>query len=260
MEGRVVEAAPPYPAFIIRGRMGERVGVIGDLHIGMETALLRTSPLSTFHSEGVIEKVKTFVGDYTLDSLVILGDLKHSILRPPSNERFLVTSLLTYLSGKGIGIHLIKGNHDSRIEEILSDFKNIHLSEKAWIKIPTSRSGLTLIAHGHRRIPSSTLSSSDLLILGHLHPCLKLAGEMGRTVILRIFLEMKAHHIEDGVKWISVIPAFNPLCCYTFNRYRLKRRLAVLRDFNYDPEKIKAFDLARNYLGELESPQEYMEA
>ena len=189
-----------------------------------------------------------------MDILVILGDLKHSILRPPPNERFLVTSLLTYLSGKGVEVHLLRGNHDSRIEKMIPNLENIHLSEEAWMRINLQGSGSALITHGHRRVPSQIISPSDIIILGHLHPCLKITGRMGETMILRVFLEVKARYTGDGVKRIVILPAFNPLCCYLFDPYELKKRLVVLRDFAYEPEEIDVFDLARNYLKGLVKP------
>lgn len=247
----MIRFASPHPGIVVTDPQGVRHGVIGDLHLGLETSILRTSPLfSSFLSQDVIDRVRNFIEENKLRNLVVLGDVKHSIVRPPFEEKNLVRRLLEVFHEMEAAISIIRGNHDAGLQYLVKEIPEVRLSPEPWIEIPTAEGGRMLIAHGHRRLPSSASKPSTHVVLGHLHPCLRLTLEAKRPAILRVFLGFDATMGGEN-KSVLVLPAFNPLGCYLFSRGELKKRLAALRDFDFEDVEIRAFDLAGNFLGDL---------
>lgn len=251
----MIRFASPFPAVTVEDPTGKRHGVVGDLHLGLEAAFLRTSPLfSSFLSQGLIEEVRAFAETYSLESLIILGDVKHSIIRPPLEEKNLVNTLFDVFRALDLEVQLVRGNHDPGIQNFIRGLPNVHLSQRPWIELSTSEGGSILIVHGHRRLPPSTPLPLTHIVMGHLHPCVRVTLRSGRPSILRVFLESDA--LRRGVESdhstrIIVLPSFNSLGCYLFSRSDLRKRLAVLRDFDLFEDNTRVFDLANNFLGDL---------
>ncbi len=248
----MVQFAPPYPAVILEDESKTRFGVIGDLHLGIEASFLRSSALfSTFISEGVIRDVGTFLREKSLGNLILLGDLKHTFFTPSPEERDLLKSLFSLLEEEGVKLYVIKGNHDGRIEDIASKYSGVHLHREPWLEVPMEE-GSAVLVHGHRSIPKEALHRVTHIIMGHIHPCIRVSGR--EASVVRVFLEFEATlggGERSGVEKVLVMPAFNSLCCYRFGPMDLKDKLVVLRNMEFEEEGVIVFDLARSLIGSL---------
>ena len=103
--------------------MGEKIFVIGDLHLGYEEILNRAGVFITrkMFEEMIngLERIFEKIGK--VDKIILLGDVKHDFGRIVKQEWNDVLGLIDYLEGKlrkGGKIIIIKGNHDGIIGPI----------------------------------------------------------------------------------------------------------------------------------------------
>lgn len=133
----------------------ERTAVVADVHLGYEWARARGGDLLPAHSLAeTLAKLDAFLGRAEVDRLVVAGDLVESALPCPRTARD-VRQLAAWLSGRGVALVALLGNHDPPRRPPLP----ATLDVAGWT-----------IAHGHRAIPG------DRVIFGHHHPVLKGEG------------------------------------------------------------------------------------
>ncbi len=172
--------------------------VLSDLHIGYESALKEKGvflPQASYgHMKGVIEELIEATRPKTV---VLLGDLKHEFGKPSPQEWIEVQDLLSTLLGKGLKVHVVRGNHDNYVLSILRRF-NVALHE------PTLVLGDYLFAHGHAKVdvPRGTRA----LIIGHEHPAVSSLDLSGARYKFKCFLIGKYR----GTRLV-VMPALSPL-------------------------------------------------
>ncbi len=159
-----------------------KVGVIADLHIGMEEMLnVRVQ------THEMLGKAEYLIKKYGLESIVINGDLKHGFDKSRKQEweeiRYFIDKLKEH-----VNVFVVKGNHDFYIENIIKD------KTYEFIDIGDVR-----IAHGHKPV-----DYRDMLIIGNEHPTIKIRDEVGAYMVYRCFVYFEK-------KRILVLPAFNPL-------------------------------------------------
>ncbi|MEK6836655.1 MAG: metallophosphoesterase, partial [Nanoarchaeota archaeon] len=94
---------------------GERVLVIGDLHLGYEGAMRASGvmiPVKLYNKciadfDLIIFKVGGFV-----ENIVILGDIKHEFGFILNDEWNLIVKFIEYVRAKCSKLVIIEGNHD----------------------------------------------------------------------------------------------------------------------------------------------------
>jgi metallophosphoesterase superfamily enzyme len=148
----------------------------------------------------------------------------HSIGEPGGAERGELEVLFESFPAD-LSVTVVKGNHDGRIETWLADGDDI---EAAVDVVPGE--GIALgdvgVCHGHTW-PSATALESDVLCLGHEHPCVRLVDEVGGSRVERAWLRgrldpapFRDREEYEGVSWLEgdaepprvvVLPAFNDL-------------------------------------------------
>lgn len=180
--------------------------VISDLHLGSETELINKG--INIDSRGVskdllreIEELKEL---HSFNGVIILGDLKSSILHITKNEWETIPVFLKELS-LDMDIFLIPGNHDVNI--------NLLVPESVMI---CKSSGLViddiLLIHGHT-IPEKTQFYINKIIMGHIHPIFINSNSVVHGKRLWIYLKVKKESIfglkARGIIEIIIIPTFN---------------------------------------------------
>jgi len=167
--------------------------VIADLHIGYEEELAERGIIVPPQWGNLRGRMETLVEKYGAKKLVILGDLKHEILRTPRYLR-------EFLRDMDVEIHLAKGNHDGGIEDMV-DFQ-VH---------PPSgfRIGRYGFFHGHSH-PSPQVMGSDVVFMGHLHPEVSLPGSTGKghrmPCLLKTVLTRKGIDAYNSNPRIYILP------------------------------------------------------
>lgn len=100
------------------------------------------------------------------DKLILLGDLYYHGIRNPLTEGYDPLSLASLLNNYKESIFAIKGNCDSEVDEMVSEFK-MHYGY-ADISLPNGKK-LTL-THGHLYNPDNLPDNcGDVFLFGHIH-------------------------------------------------------------------------------------------
>ncbi len=172
--------------------------IIADLHIGYEEELRNRGIVVPWQWESMRNRIIDIMNSTGAEKLIILGDIKHSILSKPIYVR-------RFFEGMEYEIMAVKGNHDGGIEELV-DFK-IYPS----MGFAIGDYGFT---HGHSW-PSQEVMKSSIVFMGHMHPEVDLPDSMGK--LHRMPCLLKGNLNDRGVErygkrtQIIILPAFNPL-------------------------------------------------
>ena len=159
------------PALLLR-RRGERVVVVGDLHIGWEVTLSQQGIHIPSQTGKMLQRLKAIIEKEHPSRIIMLGDVKHSVTGAELEEWRDVPEFFEALLKLVPSVTVILGNHDGNLEPLTPS--------KLEIVSPT---GLALwgrfgLMHGHAW-PSPDLLGCETLILGHLHPAVTLRDALG---------------------------------------------------------------------------------
>ncbi len=99
------------------------------------------------------------------DELILLGDLYYHGPRNPLPKDYLPMEVASLLCNFNKPLHVIKGNCDAEVDEMISNFKfNDHIK----LDINNKRFYFT---HGHKENIDNIPTNVDVLIYGHFHTC-----------------------------------------------------------------------------------------
>ncbi len=191
------------PALVI-DENGKRYLVVGDLHIGLE-ARFRGRGVHVYGlAENMAKKIKRIMNEFGANSLIVLGDVKDSVLYPDSYELRNIKSFFDAL--KEIEVVVAEGNHDAHLEEITG----IRLRKEILL-------GRYALFHGNA-FPTAGAMKRDYLITAHSHVGVTLKDEKGTIYRYKAWMvssvSKKAGEYYRGynkkAKLISM-PAFNDL-------------------------------------------------
>jgi len=172
--------------------------VVADLHIGYESALGKKGvhlPQASYgYIRGAIESMLQQTG---AGSIVFLGDLKHEFGKPSPQEWVEVKDLLGWLTGAGVKIDVVRGNHDNFILAILSKF-NVILHDSHMIL------GDIMLAHGNVYVDPP--QGVRTIVIAHEHPAVASSDFAGARYKFKCFLVGRF----EGRRLV-VMPALSPL-------------------------------------------------
>lgn len=163
--------------------------VIGDLHLGYESALEDEGMfIPRINTDSIRESLNRILDDYEPARVVLLGDIKHDFKRSSYQAREDVRSIIKQVNEAAETV-VIKGNHDNYLQTILS---GMGIEAQDHIDLMGFR-----LEHGH--IDSGVRP----VIIGHEHPSIKIPGELSGSMKLQCYVWAQ----EEGV---IVIPPFSP--------------------------------------------------
>ncbi|MBO3763105.1 MAG: metallophosphoesterase family protein [Candidatus Brockarchaeota archaeon] len=209
--------------------------VVSDLHIGFEKELrdkgINVPEKSSEFSERLLNLLKT----HKLKKLIIAGDLKHKVSGISLLESLVVTRNFLNLFLDLEEVHLVPGNHDGDILGLLPSKVKVH-------NVMGFEVNGSWISHGHARLPKEALSK-DYIILGHIHPVVKITDNSGYSYTIQVWLE----RINKKPK-VIIMPAFNNYVGYlTVNNDNF--RMPALRMLNISIEDMNVTTLDGYNLG-----------
>ena len=172
--------------------------VVADLHIGYHHQMEEKGVVMRDNTEDMIKRIEKLLNRYDCDTLIILGDVKHSI----GYERKV--RILNSLNAR---IIIVKGNHDGGIEDMID--AEIH-----------DASGLRLedfgFVHGHAW-PSEEVMNAKYIFMGHIHPEVELSDSTGNMhrypchLVGELTEKGSEIYGERRERKIIVLAAFNPM-------------------------------------------------
>ncbi|MHA1129225.1 MAG: metallophosphoesterase [Candidatus Helarchaeota archaeon] len=163
------------PALLLNKSPNQKYLVIADLHLGIEHKLLEKGvriPVLT-QTQRLIKKLKEIVKTVKPTSIIILGDVKHSIPIISPIEWQIVP--IFFGNFRDYSIHIIIGNHDSKaqLEGLTTRNIFIHSARGCIITLTQNDSPLKVgLFHGHIW-PDKQLFNVDVLIMAHNHPVIE---------------------------------------------------------------------------------------
>jgi uncharacterized protein len=179
--------------------------VVTDLHLGFEYDLVKKGIQidSKFFTQQIISEIQAIVRGFNPDGIILLGDIKDSIVKTNSIEWYHIPRFLKDLTNN-YHVYLIPGNHDVKIESLSP--VEVSIASPTGITI-----GDTLFLHGHT-MPSRKKSSVNKIVMGHLHPVLKKPDSNLNGQRVWIFLRVKKSSVfknEEGYLDLITMPSIN---------------------------------------------------
>ena len=223
---------PSKPAMVLEGK--EKSVVITDIHIGFESSLASNEIFVGKNSSinETIREIKEIIHLEKPDSLILLGDIKSSIVNISKNEWSEIPLFFEQIQ-KETNVILVPGNHDANIQRLIPN--DI---------LMTSSTGIVeenvLLTHGHV-MPSENFSHVDKIIMGHVHPVFFQEESVLNGQRVWVSLKTKKENIfpnKRGEIEITIVPSFNRYFFATFKK-RYKRSISPII------EKIKNISEAR---------------
>jgi len=229
----MLKIVPDEPALILETPL-HKILIISDLHLGFEKALSSKGINIPSQTQKIFNKVKSIVEKFSLDSIIVLGDVKHGTLKIVPQEWVDVPQFLNNIKGLVESVEIIRGNHDGGLKALLP--KEIKIHPSRGISVFDGKESFALI-HGHAW-PYPNLFNCDVLIMGHNHLIIEFREHGFRMVepvwvmarwdkkkVAKSFLKFSGLKVGDdpvasfkdafgfniGDPKIVVTPNFNPL-------------------------------------------------
>lgn len=185
---------PDIVTFTKRGVVVGNHFIISDLHIGYSD-VIDSMTIEDERNE-IIDSLQSVYRNHMIDKLVIAGDVFHEFGSPSRSARDLLRSIQEMTSNHRVEFVAIRGNHDKQAlsnSRYLIDFK-----ESYQFEVSTNEGSCSIgVAHGDKE----PQFKSDLYIIGHLHPSVRIEG-----VSWPVYLY--AQSIYEGSD-LLVLPAFS---------------------------------------------------
>jgi len=205
-------------------------GVIADLHLGIESTLEeRGVAIPSMQLDELVERSVALVEEFSLQELVIAGDLKHEFSRNVPGEWRDVRRYVESLRDV-VRLRVVRGNHDNYLAAILADY-SVEFADAVEVE------GYAVV-HGHRDW------EGDRIIMGHEHPSIKVRHS-GAVYSFRCFLHARS---EDREVW--VLPAFSTFFPGS-NVLEGEFLSPILREFRSEEIDVYAIEDDVYYMGNL---------
>jgi putative SbcD/Mre11-related phosphoesterase len=159
--------------------------VIADPHLGWEMALQAKGIHVPSQTSKLLKKLVALLSKCKPDALLILGDVKYTVVKTEAGEWHDIPEFFTELKRHVSDIAIVRGNHDANLEPLLPE--NIKLLPASGTVI----GGIGLF-HGHKW-PSPTLLKCKTLIMGHLHPMVVFYDPAGFRITRQIWLKAQCN-------------------------------------------------------------------
>jgi len=268
----------PHPAALVKTER-TRTLLIADPHIGWEMELQQKGIHVPSQTGKLLNKLTAILTEYKPDTLIILGDVKYTVISSEFGEWHDIPEFFKKLQPYVNNISIVRGNHDANLEPLLPE--NVEFLPATGAVI-----GDVGVFHGHKW-PSPSLSGCKTLVMGHLHPVVVFRDPTGckmtRQVWMRVDIDSEAlarvllrksnikivGSVEDtlqkhfGVKLkaseLYIMPSFNDfLGGRPINETRPRKEIGaealigpVLRSEAVDVDESELYLLDGTYLGTL---------
>jgi uncharacterized protein len=179
--------------------------VMTDLHIGLESHLRTKGFHIVSRTDDMFDSIIDAAGNFS-SRIIILGDVKDSVPGSTKQEYREIPIFFERLLDHFDSVDIVRGNHDTNIEEFLPGRVNIRPA-----------SGLKLMdvgfVHGHMW-PSPDVMSAETLILGHTHPSVMFRDGVGKQTsepcwVRGRFKETCSDRFDRLPNRFIIVPAFN---------------------------------------------------
>jgi putative SbcD/Mre11-related phosphoesterase len=174
----------PSPAALIKTGKTKTL-VIADPHLGWEMTLQAKGIHVPSQTPKLLKKLLALLSRYKPDALVILGDVKYTVVVTELGEWHDVPDFFTELKRHISDIRIVRGNHDANLEPLLPE--NIEMLPATGTII-----GDVGLFHGHKW-PSPALLKCKTLVMGHLHPVVVFRDPTGFKITRQVWMKAQCN-------------------------------------------------------------------
>ncbi len=157
--------------------------LIADPHLGWEIQLQEKGIHVPSQTSKILNKLTAIITKYKPDRLVILGDVKYTVVSHEFGEWRDIPDFFNKLSSCMDSIAVVRGNHDANLEPLLP--ANVELLPATGAVI-----GDVGVFHGHKW-PSPELLGCKTLVMGHLHPVVVFHDPTGCKITRQVWMKAK---------------------------------------------------------------------
>ncbi len=214
----------------------ERYVVVGDLHIGVELGL-RGRGIHVDATERLAGRIRSLVNEFAADKVIMLGDIKESILYPDVAEARLIRTFFDRLGD--IDIEIVAGNHDAHLQDIIGNkiSKGLVIGRFAFL-------------HGNRN-PSDEAMLCDYLVTAHSHTAVRIVDKNGAVYEEKAWVVADVNRDAAAAAYprfnrrikLIVAPAFNDLITGVLAGEGLKGHNPLFRSGLFGYGTLKAYTL-----------------
>lgn len=174
----------PHPAALVKTE-GTKTLVIADPHLGWEMNLQNKGIHIPSQTTKLLEKLVAILSKYKPDALLILGDVKYTVVAAKPGEWHDIPEFFSNLENCVKAITIMRGNHDANLEPLLPE--NVKI-------LPANGTilGNFGLFHGHKW-PSPTLLKCKTFVMGHLHPVVLFRDPAGFKITKQVWVKAKCN-------------------------------------------------------------------
>jgi len=169
----------PNPAAIVKTEL-TRTLLIADPHIGWEIELQQKGIYVPSQTGKILNKLIAILTEHKPDMLVILGDVKYTVVSSEFGEWRDVPEFFKKIEPYVSKIAIVRGNHDANLEPLLPE--NVSLLPATGVVV-----GDVGVFHGHKW-PSPELLGCKTLVMGHLHPVVVFGDPTGCKITRPVWM------------------------------------------------------------------------
>jgi putative SbcD/Mre11-related phosphoesterase len=239
---RLIRFVYGVPALVLTIK-NTRYIVVGDLHIGIELEFAKKGIRLYDATERLAESIRHLMNEFSVKKLILLGDIKNSIMWPTAAESSMLKSFFRAI--EGFEVSVIVGNHDAHLSELIG----IETNKELII-------GDIALTHGHS-MPSEQAMGCNYLITAHNHIALAEKTKNGTFKEEKAWLVTSSNmknaakyydHFNKNIKLI-VMPAFNDLIMGTpVNSFKREKMGALFSSGLFTMRGAKVYTLWGNEL------------
>jgi hypothetical protein len=175
-----------------------RAVLIADIHLGFEEYMATKGVfLPRYQLKRATEIVDHVASSVNVDTLVIVGDIKHLFDKLGRRESKDLAEFVTYIKKRFSRVVLVRGNHDNFVYSFSQRY-GVEFYESLAVDD-------VLIVHGHKE---ADLSGYKLVIMGHEHPSIAIKDPVTEVVSkLPCFLKIPLRVNQELATTAVVLPA-----------------------------------------------------
>ena len=268
----------PHPAALVKTTKTKTL-LIADPHLGWEMQLQEKGIHVPSQTIKILNKLTAIISEYKPDRLVILGDVKYTVVSHEFGEWRDIPDFFKRLECLIGSIAVVRGNHDANLEPLLPE--NVEF-------LPATGAIVNDVGvfHGHKW-PSPALLGCKTMVMGHLHPVVVFRDPTGCKITRQVWMKAKCdsealakillqknklriegsvaetlkehYNIKAKTEEIFIMPSFNDfLGGRPVNETRPRKEIGsealigpVLRSEAVDVDEAELFLLDGTYLGTL---------
>jgi putative SbcD/Mre11-related phosphoesterase len=171
----------PNPAALVKSDK-TKILLIADPHLGWEVRLQEKGIHVPSQTLKILNKLIAIICEFKPNRLVILGDVKYTVISHEFGERRDIPDFFRKLQDTIGNVAIVRGNHDANLESLLPESIELLPATGAII-------GGVGVFHGHKW-PSPTLVGCKTLVMGHLHPVVVFRDPAGFKMTRQVWMKV----------------------------------------------------------------------